>query len=137
MKEKEVPQDNEGLHEDKFRDLCYAVDDDGNYIAVHSSGWSPKNAAMMQAWDEINLKVEKVKKEVLNGEKSILAFHMEKNIMAIKLLSQYTGISRRKIRKHLKPANFTLLKAVDLQKYAEAFNITIAELTDLKQLEAK
>lgn len=135
MKKKEVPQDNEGLQEDKLRDLCYALDEDGNYITVKSSGWEPKNAAMKQAWEEVNIRVEEARQKVLNGEHSILAYHMEKNIMEVKLLSQYTGIPRRKIRKHLKPAVFEKLSPGILQKYAEAFNITIEQLTDIEVLE--
>ena len=135
MKKEQVPQDNEGLHEGKFRDLCYAVDDDGNYVAVHSTGWSPKNEAMKQAWEEIHIKIDEARKKVINGELSMLAYYMEKNIMAIKLLSQYTGISRRKIRKHMKPDVFANLETEVLQKYTDAFNISMEELTDIKRLE--
>ncbi|MDT8393474.1 MAG: hypothetical protein RQ761_06495 [Bacteroidales bacterium] len=135
MKKKEVPQDNEGLQEDKLRDLCYAVDEDGSYVTVKSSGWEPKNAAMKQAWEEVNIRVEEARQKVLRGEYSILAYHMEKNIMTAKLLSQYTGIPRRKIRKHLKPEVFEKLRHGILQKYAEAFNITTEQLTDNQVLE--
>ena len=135
MKKNEVPQDNEGLHEGKFRDLCYAVDEEGNYVTVHSTGWEPKNEAMKQAWEEIHLKVDEARKQVLNRQKSILAYHMEKNIMALKLLSQYTGIPRRKIKKHLRPEVFEKLEKEILTKYADAFNISVEELVDVKKLE--
>ena len=135
MKKKDVPQDNEGLLQDKFREPCYALDEDGNYVTVPSTGWAPKNAALKQAWEEINMKVEAARQDVLSGKYSILAWHMEKNIMAVKLLSQYTGIPRRKIRKHLKPLVFQELDTNTLQKYAEAFNISLEELTNLKALE--
>ena len=131
MKKSEVPQDD-GLQQGKFQDVCYALDEDGNYVTVHSSGWSPKNAAMQQAWEQVYDKIEEARKNVLDGKSSILAWHMEKNIMAVKLLSQYTGISRRKIRKHLKPGIFTKLDESVLQKYADAFNITMKELLEPK-----
>jgi hypothetical protein len=134
VKKKEVPQDDEGLLEGKFREPCYAVDEDGNYVAVPSTGWAPKNAALKQAWEEINLKAEEAAKDVLEGRSSILAWHMEKKIMGIKLLSQYTGIPRRKIRKHLKPEVFTGLDTDTLKKYAEAFNISVEELCNTDQL---
>lgn len=136
MKKKEVPQDNEGLQEDKFRDLCYAVDEEGNYVTVQSSGWSPKNAAMKQAWEEINDKVEKARQQVLRGELSILAYHMEKNIMTVKLLSQYSGIPKRKVKKHLKPGGYLKISKEELQRYADAFNISTEQLTDMNQLNA-
>lgn len=135
MKKKDVPQDNEGLLQDKFREPCYAVDEDGNYVTVPSTGWAPKNAALKQAWEEVNEKVDAARQEVLEGKRSMLAWHMEKKIMTIKLLSQYTGIPRRKIRKHLKPSIFAELPENALQAYADVFNITIEELTDTKVLE--
>ena len=38
MKKNEVPQDN-----GEFKELCYAVDDKGNYITTKSTGWEPKS----------------------------------------------------------------------------------------------
>lgn len=127
MKKKEVPQD-EGLMQGKFRDVCYVVDDEGNYTTELSTGWSPKNEAMKQAWEQVNEKVEEAKKKVLDGKSSILAWHIEKNIMDVKLLSHYTGTPRRKIRKHLRPDVFSTLEPATLQKYADAFNISLEEL---------
>jgi len=137
VKKKEVPQDDEGLLQGKFREPCYAVDDDGQYITVASTGWGPKNAALKQAWEEINIKVDEVRDDVLEGKSSILVWHMEKNIMGIKLLAQYTGIPRRKIKKHMKPAVFEELDPDTLNKYAEVFNITIEELTNINALQDK
>lgn len=135
MKKKEVPQDNEGLHEGKFRDLCYAVDEDGNYVTVHSTGWTPKNAAMQQALEKIHEDVEVTRQKVIAGELSMLAYFMKKNIMDLKLLAQYTGIPKRKLKKHMKPEKFQLLDRKVLGKYAEVFNITIEELINISGLE--
>lgn len=135
MKKKEVPQDNQGLHEDKFRDLCYAVDEDGNYTTVHSTGWEPKNEAMLQAWEEIQRKVDGIRDKVKAGELSLLAYFMESGMMDIKLLSQYTDIPRRKIRRHLKPAAFNKLSQDMLENYADALGVPVEVLTDMTQLE--
>ena len=128
MKKKDVPQDDEGLLEGKLREICYAVDDDGKYVAVHSSGWIPKNAALQQAWVEVNNKIESIKDEVITGKLSPLAYHMEKNIMNVKLLSQYSGIPKRKVRRHMKPGHFNKLDSEALKKYASALNINTEEL---------
>lgn len=128
MKKKDVPQDNEGIHEGKFRDLCYATDEEGKYTTVHSTGWSPKNTALLQAWELVNEKLEKTKEKVLKGELSPLAYFMEQNLMTPKLLAQYTGISRWKIKRHLKPKHFNKLENIVFQKYADALNITVQEL---------
>jgi hypothetical protein len=128
MKKAEVPQDNEGLLEGKLREVCYAVDESGNYTTVLSTGWTPKNAALKQAWDVVNEKIEEVKNKVLEGKLSPVAYFMEKNIMDLKLLSEYTGISKWRIKRHLKPKNFNKLDHETLSKYASAFETTISSL---------
>jgi hypothetical protein len=129
MKKKEVPQD-EGLNEGRFEDLCYALDENGNYVAVLSTGWNPKTDAMMQAWEVINEQVELVRQRVISGELSPIAFYMEKNLMDVKLLSDYAGIPKRKVRKHLKPDHFNKLDEETLNKYAETFRISVEVLRD-------
>jgi hypothetical protein len=42
MKTNEVLQDKAYFEEGKIRDVCYAVDDNGNYTRVLSLGWEPK-----------------------------------------------------------------------------------------------
>lgn len=130
MNIKEVPQDDEGfLKEGKIRDLCYAIDEEGNYKQVLSLGWQPKNDAMKQAWELINDKAEKIRLRVIKGEASPLAYFIEKNAMTPKLVSQYSGIATWRVRRHLKPMVFKKLNQKLLQKYAEIFSISIKELT--------
>lgn len=132
MKKKEVPQDD-GLMNGRFQDVCYALDEDGNYVAVLSSGWKPKNDAMLQAWEVIHEKVEKIRQEVLAGRISPIAYYMEQNIMDIKLLADYAGLPKRKVRKHLRPEKFAGLDDITLQKYADTFGITVAELKNYQE----
>jgi hypothetical protein len=133
MKKAEVPQDDEGLLEGKLREVCYAVDESGNYITVLSTGWTPKNAALKQAWEEVNEKAEEIKRKVLEGKLSPVAYYMEKNIMNLKLLSQYTGISKWRIRKHLKPKVFSKLDDETLARYAKAFETSVALLKEFDE----
>lgn len=128
MKKKDVPQDDENLFEGKFKVVKYAVDDDGKYGTVGSSGWEPENAVLNQAWDEIRKKVAETKTKIDAGELSPLAYHMEKNIMDVGMLSQYMDISKRKVNKHLKPSGFNDLDQKTLKRYAEVFDITVEEL---------
>lgn len=128
MKKDEVPQDDENLFEGKFKVVKYAVDDDGNYGTVGSVGWEPENTVLNQAWDEINQKVEEVKKKVDSGELSPIAYHMEKNIMDAAMLGQYMDLSKRKVNAHLEPTGFNQLDQKTLERYAEVFDITVDQL---------
>ncbi|MFT4594271.1 MAG: hypothetical protein ACI85G_000182, partial [Psychroserpens sp.] len=80
------------------------------------------------AWDEINKKVAGTLKKIETGELSVLAYHMEKNIMDVGMLSQYMHISKRNVSKHLEPNGFNSLDEKTLNKYAEVFDITVEEL---------
>lgn len=132
MKKKEVPQD-EGLTEGLFEDVCYALDENGNYTVVPSTGWQPKTDAMLQAWDVIHEKVEQVRQRVLSGELSPIAYYMEKNIMDLKLLADYAGLPKRKVRKHLRPDHFNKLDDQILMRYAETFGVSVDMLRNFRE----
>ncbi len=130
----EVPQDEAFLKEGKIRDVCYVVDREGHYTRALSKGWSPKNEAIQLAWDEIYLHAEETRKKVMEGVLSPLAFYMELGIMDIHLLADYTGIPKRKVKRHLKMKHFLKLDATSLNRYAEALNMTPGELTDVGRI---
>jgi hypothetical protein len=134
MKINEVPQDKGFMIEGKISDLAYAVDNDGNYISTQSTGWKPKIEAMSLAWDIVFEKAEYVRKQVLAGKLSPIAFYMELNVMDNKILAGYMGISKWKVNRHLKMKNFIHLNPELLQKYADIFNLTADELVDLEKI---
>ncbi|WP_291907430.1 hypothetical protein [Chitinophaga sp. CB10] len=132
MKKEEVPQDKDNLHEGTFKQIMYAVDNSGNYVQVQSAGWEPENIALGQAWEEVNKRVETAKQKVLAGEVSPIAYYMEKNIMDLALLANYVGKFQWQVKRHMKPAVFARLSQKMLQKYADAFKISIADLQQIK-----
>lgn len=115
----------------KTRDLYYVLDENGNYVNVLSTGWEAKNIVMQQAWDIINEAVEAVRVKVLNNEASTLLYHMEKNQMDIKLLSQYSGISRARIKEHIRPGGLGKATKAECEAYAESFRIRVEQLFKL------
>ena len=65
MEKDKVPQDNSNVLEGKVHFLKYAVDKNGSYTTVQSSGWEPEEIVLTQAWEEINEKTESIKKMVI------------------------------------------------------------------------
>jgi hypothetical protein len=61
---------------------------------------------------------------------------MEYRLMDIGILSDYTGFWKWQIKRHLKPAVFLKLPEKKLQKYAEAFNVTVDDLKTMSVHEA-
>lgn len=131
MKKSEVPQDKSNLESANFKELCYAVDENGNYTTVNSSGWNPKTIALDNAIAEINERVENAKSKVLNQQTSPIEYYMELHKMDIPILASYVGIWKWRVKRHFKPNVFNKLSEKILQKYATVFNISIAQLKDI------
>lgn len=129
MRKNEVPQD-EGIAEG-LKEVTYAVDDDGSYVLVPSAGWEPKNISNYQAWEVIAGQVAAVRRQVMAGEVSPLAYHMARNQMDATLLAQYMGIMRWRVKRHLRPRSFNKLKPELIRRYAAILKITEAELLDI------
>jgi len=132
MKTDEVPQDVFAYKErDKIRKLMYAVDAEGHYTGVNSSGWEAENVAMKEAWAEIETELQETLAEVKAGIASPLAYYMHQHLMDVSLLSKYAGIWQWRVKRHLKQKHFSKLSEKTLAKYAAALNISVAALQSL------
>lgn len=132
MKENEVPQDKGNLSKSNMKELVYATDEKGNYTTALSTGWEPKTIALSNSIDEINERIATAKEQVKNGEVSPIVYFMESSKMDIAVLSSYVGMWQWRVKRHFKPAVFAKLNDTMLQKYAETFNISVAELRNFK-----
>lgn len=126
MKKADVPQDTGVL--DGWHEISYAIDENGRYVQVPSTGWEAANIANQEAWREIDRRVQEARKQILAGKLSPLAYHMARNQMDAALLASYIGLSRRKVIRHLKPAVFDALDSTILKRYAEIFALSIEDL---------
>ncbi len=135
MKKEEIPQDNGALNK-LTKELVYAVDSSGNYTTALSSGWEVKAKALDVAWEDIEKRIEAARQKVLNNEASPILYFIELRLMDIGIVSAYTGFWKWRIKRHLKPGIFRKLSADKLQKYAEAFNVTVQELKTMNVHEA-
>ncbi len=127
MKKEEIPQDDGALNK-STKEVCYALDKDGKYTTELSTGWEVKSTALDAAWKDIGERVETARQKVLNREASPLLFFMELRLMDLGIVAAYTGFWKWTIRQHLKPAVFEKLPEAKLQKYATAFNVSVADL---------
>lgn len=128
MKKNEVPQDDSSLKSKDFKELCYAVNEAGDYVTAKSSGWDPKTIALDNTLQEINERVFKAKQDVLENKVSPIVYYMELHKMDLQILSSYVGMWRWRVKRHLNPKVFDSLSQKILQKYADVFEISIAEL---------
>ena len=133
MRQRDVPQD-EGLNQG-LRELTYAVGDDGRYVGVSSSGWEPKNIANAQAWEVISQDIREQARLVREGRRSPIAYHMARHMMTPGLVADYVRLARWRVKRHLRPAVFERLKPDILQRYADLFGLSIAELKRIPDTE--
>lgn len=129
MEKKDVPQDH-GIY-GEWHAICYVTDENGEYVRTTSSGWEPTNIANGIAWEFINEELAGVAEKVRKGELSTLAYYMKKNLMDVKMLSQYTGFAAWRVKRHLKRRVFKNLDDATLQTYAAVFNITPEQMRDI------
>lgn len=131
MKKNEVPQDKSNLESANFKELCYAVDENGDYTTAHTSGWEPKTIALDNAIEEINHRIENAKIKVLNNKTSSIEYYMEWHKMDLQILASYVGLWKWRVKQHFKPAVFSKLSDKILQKYADVFEISIDQLKNI------
>lgn len=132
MKKDQVPQDQGNLSKSNMKELVYATDENGNYTTSLSSGWEPKTIALSNSIDDINERIAEAKKSVESGLASPILYFMERNKMDFSILGSYVGLWKWRVKRHVKPAVFKSLNDKILQKYADAFNISLSELKNFK-----
>ncbi|NQU34726.1 MAG: hypothetical protein HQ521_15965 [Bacteroidetes bacterium] len=133
MKTTDVPQDDANMLQGKLKEPLYSLDEDGNFTTILSVGWDPKNEVMQEAWDNVNMKIEQAKQDVVSGKLSPIAYYIEKNIMDVGLVASYMGIWKFRVKRHLKPKYFNKMSKDILEKYAKVFDITVEQLVNIEQ----
>lgn len=133
LRKKEVPQDESSLAKVNSKELCYAVDENGEYTTALSSGWDPKKIALDNAIEEIAQRIEDSKQRVLAGKTSPIEYYMEVSKMDVPILSSYVGFWQWRVKKHFKPKVFKKLSQKKLEKYADVFDVTIEQLQNIPQ----
>ena len=126
MKKADVPQEESML--EGHQRACYALDEQGRYVVVGSIGWEVEKVVNSQANDEVRQAIVTALAHVRAGKVSPLAYHMARRQMDAAMLSAYSGISRLRIRWHLRPGPFARLPEAMLRRYAEALQISAEEL---------
>jgi hypothetical protein len=129
MEKKDVPQDPHLFG--SWKEVSYALDEDGKYVLVPSAGWEPANIANDMAWESIEAEVGRVVERVRAGELSPLAYHMARRQMDPGMLAGYTGLFKFQVRRHMKPAAFRRISPALANRYAAILRITTDELMEM------
>ena len=127
MKKEFVPQDENPLLEGK-RKAIYALNEEGHYAVVPSTGWSVEETVTSLYLKEYEDQRNEALARVRAGMSSPLEYHMYDKRMDEQLLAQCSGFFRFQVRRHFKPSIFNSLSDKKLQRYADIFSIDIETL---------
>lgn len=130
MEKDEVPQDQTRALQGQ-RKAMYAVDEDGRYGVIRSSGWEAEELVLDQAIEQYTQLAHQARQRVQHGLSSPLEYYMYRQRMDVTVLAQATGFYKWQIRRHSKPAVFASLSTSKLQRYADALGLTIAGIREL------
>ena len=95
--------------------------------------WERKFDACAMVLTKHSQEIETIRQQIVDVELSPLVYHLQTNLFNLNLLSSYTGISKRRIKKHLKPDYFNQLDERTLNIYASTFEISVEELKTIPQ----
>ena len=130
MDNSQVPQHNISTYADNKKAI-YAVDENGDYTIVASSGWEVEEEATKQALVELERLANNAYDQVVSGEVSPLYFHMYNRRMDLQTLAQTTGLFKWRIKRHFKPMIFNKLSKKMLECYGDTLGISVEDLCTL------
>lgn len=132
MKKNEVPQDDSPLKSKNINEMVYAVDDDGKFVSVQSTGWEAKTVVQQENLEVLDQRIQQALANVKAGNVSPIVYFMELNRMDWQTLAAYIGKFTFFVKRHGKPNVFKNLNTKTLQKYADVFGISLNDLQNFK-----
>ena len=134
MKVKEIPQDDTKTLKGFGTKALYAVDENGQYTKIPTSGWEVEEVVLRDVIDDFAKLAGQAKARVLRGETSPIEYYMNKFYMDLPALAKGMGLAKWRVKRHFNPNVFNKLNRKMLQEYADFFNTDIDTLKNIKEI---
>jgi hypothetical protein len=131
MKKADVPHDE--AFTEGFLRADYAVDEQGKYTIVTTTGWAVQADATALALEEIDRRIAAAWEAGRAGRLSPLAYHMARRQMTTSLLAEYASVSRLRVWWHMRPHGFARMPLWLALRYCEQMQVGIGELVSLPE----
>ena len=107
--------------------MVYVEREDGSYGAITTGSYVSKHY-LDDYFDKRRDLEARLRSQLLAGEISPVAYHMERQGMTPADLADRTGLSTRAVKKHMRAEPFGKVKLSEALRYAEVFDIPLAHL---------
>ena len=128
MKIEEVPQDDNPTFREYSKKVMYAVDSNGRYRPVASSGWNVEEVVLKEVVDDFESRAQRALRRATRGDASPIEYFMYKKLLDMPSLARGVGMTRWRVRRHMKARIFRRLSPKVLQRYADLFQVDVATL---------
>ena len=120
-----------GTPERWSRIVTYKPNAEGRVEGIRDDGFEDSNLVHEVAWQVIHRDAAEAWRQVREGRKSPLYYHMVANLLNPQMLAREVGMWTWRVRRHFRPGVFASLKPSMLQKYAGALRLTVQELASI------
>jgi hypothetical protein len=107
--------------------VMYAEKEDGTYGTIETGSYLIEND-LDDFWKKMAHREKVMREKLTHGEISPIQYYMVIEELTVQELSQRSGFSVGKVKKHLLMKGFAKARVSDLIKYAAVFNIPVSNL---------
>jgi hypothetical protein len=133
MKIKDVPQDDIKTFKGFGTKAMYAIDENGRYTRIPTSGWEMEEVVLRDVVDDFAKLAQEAKIRVIKGETSPIEYYMNKYFMDLPALAAGMGLPKWRVKRHFNPKVFDKISGKLLKRYAEFFNIDVVDIKNIKE----
>jgi len=127
------PYDEKKAQAENLTELLFTYEKDGNYGKRVGYDYVPDGEMLYyDVWKMFRERIEEARKDVLEGKRSPVWYHMEKNLIDLANFAKLVELPSWRVKRHLNPKVFSKLKPSTIQKYAEALDISMDEFINIK-----
>jgi plasmid maintenance system antidote protein VapI len=117
---------------DSHQLLLYVEKSDGEYGPLQTGSFLTKNY-VDDFWEKKKKFTERMFKKLTNGEISPVAYYMQMIEISPAEVASRIGISPAAVKKHQDVKHFSKLTIDMLQKYANVFGVTLADMFQIQE----
>ena len=116
--------------------ILYVEKEDGKYEAIQTGSYISANYLDDYFLKRNNLE-KALREKIERREINAIEYYMVLEDLTLSELAARAGLMKWRVRKHLKPGNFSKISQPLLEQYSKVFNVPVAEMVKLQSANRK